>query len=424
MNSKTYLLLALILIAAAVSGCQGMPMQQPAPDTPLPSQATPTTEPTPTEVPPTESPLPTATPTAEAPLPVKPPPEAAQVQPALQALAGIDAEPWPEADELFRSDPHWLGSDDAYSIDLGDGRVLWLFGDTFITYDTRRSRQGSIMIRNSIAVQTGYDPSTAEMDFHWPMVDYLPSSFFSERGDLWYWPGHGVRLEDRVIVFLMVVRKASGGLGFATEGWTAVKLTGIDGPPEGWQLTWLDTPANDYGVLISGGAMLEEDYVYVYSVQEPSHDIYLVRWPITDLMQDDLSRLQWWTGEDGGWVVQQDLAALPVPLYTGGQTEFTVHYAPALEQYLGIQTVGFPQAELAFRLAPAPTGPWSAATIFYRPEEYDIRDVMIYAGKAHPELTGEGADLILTYATNSLSQTNLMSDDRLYYPRFLKATYR
>ena len=68
---------------------------------------------------------------------MKPPPEAAQVQPALQALAGIDAEPWPEADELFRSDPHWLGSDDAYSIDLGDGRVLWLFGDTFITYDTR-----------------------------------------------------------------------------------------------------------------------------------------------------------------------------------------------------------------------------------------------------------------------------------------------
>ncbi len=86
--------------------------------------------------------------------------------------------------------------------------------------------------------------------------------------------------------------------------------------------------------------------------------------------------------------------------------------------------MGFPQAELAFRLAPAPTGPWSAATVFYRPEEYDIRDVMIYAGKAHPELTGEGADLILTYATNSLSQTNLMSDDRLYYPRFLKATYR
>ncbi len=414
MFRKRLYVLILILLAAAVTGCQGGTMQ---PATPPPAPST-----SPTEAPPTESPLPTATPTAEAPRPVKPPPQPPQVQPTARTLAGIDAQPWPEADALFRSDPNWLGSDDAYSIDLGDGRVLWLFGDTFITYDTRRSRQGSIMIRNSIAVQTGYDPSTAEMDFYWPLVDYLPQSFFPERGDLWYWPGHGVRLEDQVIVFLMVVRKASGGLGFATEGWAAAKLTGIDGPPEEWQLTWLDTPVNDYSVLISGGAMVGDDFVYVYSVQEPSHDIYLVRWPVAEVLQDDLSRPQWWTGE--AWVVQQDLAALPQPLYTGGQTEFTVNYDPALQQYLSIQTVGFPQAELVFRLAPAPTGAWSAPTIFYRPEEYDIQDVMIYAGKAHPELVGEGADLILTYATNSLSQTNLMSDDRLYYPRFLKATYR
>jgi hypothetical protein len=397
-------LCVLILMTAIISGCQGMSMQQP-PLATLPATVAPT------EAPPAKTPLPTAMPTAEA-------------QAAPDRLAGIEAEPWPEADALFRSDQNWVGSDDAYSIDLGNGRVLWLFGDTFITYDPRRSRQGSIMIRNSIAVQTGYDPSTAQMDFYWPLVDYLPRSFFPERGDLWYWPGHGVRLEDRVIVFLMVVRKASGGLGFATEGWAAVKLTGIDGPPEEWELTWLDTPANDFGVLISGGAMREGDYVYVYSVQEPSHDIYLVRWPVTEVLADDLARPQWWTGDEVGWVVQGDLAALPAPLYTGGQTEFTVHHDPALQQYLGIQTVGFPQADLAFRLAPAPTGPWSAATTFHRPEEYDIEDVMIYAGKAHPELEGEGADLILTYATNSLSQTNLMSDNRLYYPRFLKAHFR
>jgi len=31
----------------------------------------------------------------------------------------FEAAPWREADLLFRSDPHWAGSDDAYSIDLG-----------------------------------------------------------------------------------------------------------------------------------------------------------------------------------------------------------------------------------------------------------------------------------------------------------------
>jgi hypothetical protein len=40
------------------------------------------------------------------------------------------AEPWPEADALFRGDAHWVGGDGCYSIDLGDGRVLWTFGDS------------------------------------------------------------------------------------------------------------------------------------------------------------------------------------------------------------------------------------------------------------------------------------------------------
>src|SRR5215467_7748298 len=42
------------------------------------------------------------------------------------------AAPWPEADCIFRSDPRWLGADAAFSVDLGQGRVLWLFGDSFV----------------------------------------------------------------------------------------------------------------------------------------------------------------------------------------------------------------------------------------------------------------------------------------------------
>ena len=36
----------------------------------------------------------------------------------------------------------------------------------------------------------------------------------------------------------------------------------------------------------------------------------------------------------------------------------------------------------------------------------------------------EGADLVLTYVTNSLSFTRLVVGDNLYYPRFLRASYR
>lgn len=45
---------------------------------------------------------------------------------------------------------------------------------------------------------------------------------------------------------------------------------------------------------------------------------------------------------------------------------------------------------------------------------------MIYAAKAHPEL--EGADLALTYATNTFQPGELATDSTIYYPRFVHLT--
>jgi len=80
------------------------------------------------------------------------------------AAFGQTATAWPEADRLFHSYPRWLGADAAYSFDLGNQRVLWLFGDSFVGgLKWRRSR----MVRNSIAIQKGYDPSAASIRFYW-----------------------------------------------------------------------------------------------------------------------------------------------------------------------------------------------------------------------------------------------------------------
>jgi hypothetical protein len=79
----------------------------------------------------------------------------------------IRAQPWSAADALFRTNRKWLGADGAYSIDLGDGRVLWLFGDTFISTSFLNTRRIAKMVRNSVGIQSGYDPSAASMVFTW-----------------------------------------------------------------------------------------------------------------------------------------------------------------------------------------------------------------------------------------------------------------
>jgi hypothetical protein len=333
----------------------------------------------------------------------------------------IQAEPWPEADALFRTDPTWLGSDDAYSIDLGDGRVLWLFGDTFISTSKRNVRRRSAMIRNSVGVQSGYDPSAAAMAFYWRTQDGEPASFFPEDGETWFWPGHGIALEGKLLVFLMATCASSEDLGFENVGWRAVSVAHPERPPSEWHLEWLETPDNPFGLIVSGSVIQMGEHVCAFSVREPDHTIHLVRWPVVQVMDDDLSQPQWWAGEAQGWVMQQDLIEAPQALFSEGHTEFTVHYEPSLDQFLEIQTVGFGQADLGFRLADAPTGAWSPIERFYRPEEYEVSNILIYAAKAHPHLTG--ADLVLTYATNTHPFARLVRRDDLYYPRFLRASF-
>jgi hypothetical protein len=335
--------------------------------------------------------------------------------------AAIQARPWPEADALFRSDPRWLGADDAYSIDLGDDRTLWLFGDTFVSTSILNTRILSTMIRNSVGLQTGRDPSNASMTFYWRTIGGQPRSFFPGEGETWFWPGHGLLVEGRLIILFMATRPSSEGLGFAHTGWRAVSIPNPDQPPAAWQLDWLETPTNPFGLIVSGSVLRQGEQVLAYSVREPEHTIHLVRWPVERFAQGDLSQPQWWDGEDRGWVPQQDLREAPQALFAGGQTEFSVHYEPTLDRFLEIQTIGFGPVDLGFRLGDSPVGPWTPLETFYRPEEYGQSRILIYAAKAHPQLAG--ADLVLTYATNTYPYARLVLRNDLYYPRFLGATF-
>ena len=69
------------------------------------------------------------------------------------------------------------------------------------------------------------------------------------------------------------------------------------------------------------------------------------------------------------------------------------------------------------RAAPSLTGPWSALQLVYQPPEKSKPGVIIYAAKAHPEITG--ADLILTYNTNAPEQI-IIHDTTIYYPRLVR----
>ena len=330
----------------------------------------------------------------------------------------ISGEPWPEADRLFRGDDHWLGGDGASSIDLGRGRVLWLFGDSFINQGSSGDRRDAAIIRNSIAIQKGYDPSLASVKFCWNRKNGKPMSFFEEAERYWYWPGDGIRIDDTLVIFLMEISESENELGFDVTGWQAVMIDNPDADPKDWHIERIDAPANQFGVIVGSACVYRIDnYVYAFGADAKNRDAYLVRWPVPSVLKGDLSRPGWWNKKKG-WVLQEDLAETPPPLFTEGQMEFTVNYVPAIGKYLQIQTASLLNPSLAYRWAENITGPWSPLKDFYGPAEEGQNNVLIYAGKSHPVLTG--ADVIFTYAVNSTDSERLLEDRAIYYPVFLK----
>lgn len=338
----------------------------------------------------------------------------------VETAISLTARPWPAADALFHQDPRWLGADDAHSVDLENGRVLWLFGDTFIDGSGSGLRSRAGLIRNSIGIQTGSNPAVATMAFYWRQsAAQEPGSFFPESGNEWLWPGDGVRIGSRLLIFLMRIEPSTTDLGFAAAGWQAAVVENPDASPGQWQIT--DCKQTRSALLItlgSGGVLCHQGYLYVYGTDQGGANAYLARWPENRAATGDLRYPQWWCGERLEWQAETNRVNVPAVLFADAQTESGIHFEPRIQRFFQVQTIGFGAVDLGFRTAARPEGPWTEARGFYRPETASTPDILIYAAKSHPFLSG--ADLLITYATNYLEASRLMSDNTLYYPRFVK----
>jgi hypothetical protein len=343
---------------------------------------------------------------------------------ALLAALGGDAlaqtaQPWPEADRLFRSDPLWRGGDAAYSVDLGAARVLWLLGDSFVATAPGQTRRQSTFTRNTIAIETGYDPSRASLRFYWRKKRGKPASFFPEHGANWLWPMQGVRLGKTLLVFTSVIGAdhTPDSLGFRPVGWTAFSISNPDREPARWKVRELDSPQNSWNVMLGAAVLRESGFLYVYGIDEPRHDAYLLRLPEAAAARGRLSAAEWWCGPGRGWMLQKYISGTPLPVFTKGSTEMSVQYDPRTRRYIDVESVGFGATDLAIRTAVRPEGPWTKPATVYRPPESDGPDPFVYGGKAHPELLG--ADIVATYTANG-SEERLASDMSVYYPRFVR----
>ena len=319
-------------------------------------------------------------------------------------------------DQYFTKDRVWRGADGAATVDLGNGKLLWLFSDSFICSDSTGSRKKSSIIRNSVAIQDGYDLKAAPVRFYWDKSKKSPQSFFHLPGECWYWTGHGAMVKDKLIVFLLKEQATNLALGFESIGWDAVLISNPKDEPSKWKMKYLKG-TETFGLIAGSAAVLkDEKYLYAYGAVEPStHEVYLLRWELDAVYAGELANPRWWI--DGKWVERETKTPMPKPLFIGA-TEFSIHYDSVLKKYIQIQSFGFGAATLGIRMSDQMQGPWTEPLKFYTPDYSGIKKPFMYSAKSHPELQADG--IYITYNVNSFDFAELLENPQIYFPKFVR----
>lgn len=344
------------------------------------------------------------------------------------APASPRATPAPEWDTHFAGKRGWIGGDCVYSVDLGKGRALWLFGDTLLGTAKDGRRTAATMVNNTFALQSGSGKGAKFRFIAGKAKDGKPAAFVTPAdGKGWFWAQSGIRVKGRLYLFLPQIKKAGepGAFGFAHVGqWLAV-VENPDDEPEKWKLKQHRIPFAVFGAKrdrswgASSLAVGEHLYVFGHD-EEKGRGLGRKRLLVARVPLDKLTDFRAWRFRTAdGWGEKAEDAS---GLAGGLATEFTVSRHPGGKGYVLVYTENGIGDRIVARTADAPEGPWSAPSLLYRCPEGKDRAVFCYAAKAHAWASGEG-ELLVSYCTNAWKFGKVFEDESVYRPRFVRVRF-
>ncbi|MCW3819463.1 fibronectin type III domain-containing protein [Micromonospora sp. DR5-3] len=316
------------------------------------------------------------------------------------------------------SSGRWNGGDSTASVQLPDGRVVWLFSDTFVgPVNADGSRPAfQPMIHNSIVVQDGaaltetLTGGTAEGP-----ASLVGGERDGDPANAGYWVADGtVEGTTLQVLYNHYRRTGTHPLDVALDG---TSLASFDLP--GLALRSL-TPLPLGSRIAWGSAILEDgDTTYVYGTSlrndaGPVKSVYLAKVAAGQLA----GAWQFWTGT--GWSDRESDAGR---LMGGVTTAFGVQKVGG--EYVLITVDGnlVFNSEVVAYTAPSPTGPFTGPVHLFRaPEPQPGREIIVYDARFHPELARSGK-LLVSYNLNSLAAGDNQTDAGLYRPRFVEVDW-
>ncbi len=388
------------------------------------------------------------------------------IAPSMRVDAGDEpalARVTPDAEwnAVFDRTEGWTGADCAGSVDLGDGRTLWMFGDTWVG----KRQPGAQMVNNSIAVHPTdksapwRPPDPRRVQFVWGPRDKngketawavpppIPGDAASAHDWLWCNGGGvvgGTRdgQRPRLIVFFFRVRSDPHGKGvwaFTTVGTCFAVIDNVADPPERWRPNVYDMPRLSINIHDERGKRLrlvgdDKEFLWGMSASreksvsdEASHVLVFGtlnkkgEWDTSLVLARTPSAkigFEFFAGKD--WRPEIESSAKPI---AGGLvSEFSVEEVSTRNGpiWVLIQSEPFLGKHIFARTAPKPEGPWSERRMIYTvPDVAASRAYFTYAAKGHAPLSRPG-ELLVTYLVNSQNFADVVCDTTIYHPKFVR----
>lgn len=304
------------------------------------------------------------------------------------------------------------GGDGTYSIELPDGRTVWIFGDSFIghvTPDNRRIKTTPSYIRNCFVTFEGDGPKTHHQgephEFKSMLIPPEVSDGTYQEHELWYWPGDAFIEGGKLNVFVSKFFQDDHNdmWGFQFRGTELVELSLPELKPlRVDQFTDLDSVHYGHAVFVG------EHYTYIYGLKE--------KVPYVARAEKGKVRSPWEFFDGKQWVNNSRDAA-PMSTFSGSE-QFSVF------EYQGKYIMIMQEGDLGRRIysftSNNPFGPWSNQKMIYEtPLPEDCQECWTYNALAHPQFTQDGL-LLVSYNTNSMKMADHYDNALIYRPRFIR----
>lgn len=334
-------------------------------------------------------------------------------------------------DDATRTDD-WTGGDGTHSVRLPDGRVLWLFSDTYLGQvhgppnpvgeSSAWRDTGAPLVRNSAVV----------MDAGGRLRGTLPAPLFPNPAqDQWRWPvaahvePRSPGSPEKVVRVLLWVRTTGQppwiyGVPTATEVAT-LSLPGLRVESVAKVLDQSLVPDPSHRILFGTTLVEQGEWTYVFggddgrAVSRPSSSAYVARVPKGRL--GEASAWRYWDG--AGW------GTVPKPL-AGAQvgSAFSVVRTGGTYVLFTMAAGAAGLTAVTSYWACSPTGPWHGPAKDFS-ASLPASGVAAYNPQVHPAVSDSAGDgrLVLSYDVNWLETTgasaSINANVSLYRPRFV-----